>query len=228
MKRILSFLTCLILCLCFLGCSKTKETASAEDVSSMIASEIESLEGSQNFEEETIKTLAEFYRSNYSKDQAYFKMKEKHKNDYIYNIVKKESFNPALIKSDNVFVFDEQNEWNKEIGKIDILKFLSKKDVSLVSIKKAEPVFENKKVVGIKIGKKIIGIDEIVEAFDLPSKNVTSMENKKTKIKVFGKFEEAAVKISPETINNMAKSGKNRVEILESLNNDFYLITKNK
>ena len=210
------------------GCSKTKETASAEDINSMIAYEIENLEGSQNFEEETIKTLAEFYRSNFAKNQTLFKYKERHKNDYIYNIVKKESFNPVMIETENVFVFDGQNEWSKEISKIDILKFLSKKDVSLVSIKKAEPVMENKKVVGIKIGKKTIGIDEIVEAFNLPSKNVTGMENQKTKINILGKFEDLAVKISPETINDMAKSGKNKANILESLNNDFYLITKCK
>lgn len=226
MKHFILFILSFILCVCVCGCSNKQTVASADDAASYITYEIEQLEGFESFDTETIKTLSGLYQSNYTKNKSLFK-NNGYKNEYIYNIVKEETKNQTTTY-DKYFIFNNNNDWSKEISKADILKFLSNKGISLVSVKHSKPVFEQNSVVAIEIGENQISISEIVSAFNLPSANITNIEDKTLSIVVFGQIEENGVSIDPKSVNKMAKSGKNKAEILKSLDNDFYLITKNK
>jgi len=228
MKKFLSLIFCFFICFLISSCSSKKEEsfANAQDYDSVIAYEIEQLDGSNNFEEETIKSLSLYFRSNLTKTKNI--PNKKHSNNYIYNIVKKSNSENLKIETDKTFIFENSNNWQKEISKADILKFLLSKNISVTTASNIKPKFENKKITGVIIGEKFISIKDIVDYFNLPSSYIYNIDNKKTSIIIYGHHKEDVVFIDTKNINDMAKNGKKSHEILNSINNNFYLITKNK
>lgn len=227
MKQILFSILSFILCFLFSGCADIPTSAGASDISSMIAYEIENLEGAENFDEETIKTLGKLMHSNYLNNKNIFNTKNKHTNNNIYNIVKSIETDD-LTQYKQTFVFDGKNEWSKEISKGSILMFLADKKISIATMSDIKPIYKDKNISGLSLGGKFISAEEIVSRFDLPSANVYNIEDKKTKILVSGVIDENAVDINPKKLVEMSKTGKKSDEILKTLKNDFYLITKNK
>ena len=227
MKQILFSILSFILCFLFSGCADIPTSAGASDISSMIAYEIENLEGAENFDEETIKTLGKLMHSNYLNNKYIFNTKNKPTNNNIYNIVKSiETDDHTQYKQ--TFVFGGKNEWSKEISKGSILMFLADKKISIATMSDIKPIYKDKNISGLSLCGKFISAEEIVSRFDLPSANVYNIEDKKTKILVSGVIDENAVDINPKKLVEMSKTGKKSDEILKTLKNDFYLITKNK
>ena len=106
--------------------------------------------------------------------------------------------------------------------------FLADKKISIATMSDIKPIYIDKIISGLSLGGKFISAEEIVSRFDLPSANVYNIEDKKTKILVSGVIDENAVDINPKKLVEMSKTGKKSDEILKTLKNDFYLITKNK
>ncbi len=228
MKKILSLIFCFFILFSFCSCSSKKENsfASAQDYDSIIAYEIEQLDGSNNFEEETIKSLSLYFRSNLNKTKNI--QNKKHTNENIYNIVKRSNSENLKIETDKIFIFENSNNWQKEISKADILKFLSSKNISVTTITNIKPKYENEKIIGLIIEEKFISVDDIVKYFNLPTSYIYNIDNKRTSILIYGHYKKDVIFIDTKNINDMAKNGKKSHEILNSINNDFYLITKNK
>lgn len=227
MKYLFYSLLSFILCFCLSACANIKSNTSASDVSSLITCEIEKLEGVENFSDETIKTLGVLMNSNYENNKNISTRKNKHTSARIYDIVSTlKNEEPSLFKQ--TFIFDKKNDWLKEISKAEILMFLADKKISLATISDIKPVYENKVITGVNLGGTVISAEEIIKRFDLPSANVYNIEDKKTKVLISGVVDENAVNINPKKLEELSKSGKKSDEILKTLKNDFYLITKNK
>lgn len=149
------------------------------------------------------------------------------KNDRILKLV--ESTNNQIIEfndnsnSANVLYTRNSDDlnWKKDINKSDILKYLSNNKISLSNITNFKPYFsEDNKLTYIEISGKKISYLELKNIFNIPSSNITKIENNSTCISIYGTdYDNNYFDITKA--NNLAKNNYDYKQLLNHFFNDF-------
>lgn len=222
MKRIIvCFFSFIIFCFCA-GCSNNSKTASASNLDIAVTEELENIENIESFDDETIKALSVIIRT--KKKNKFSTSEYSPKNEHIYNIVKSTTGEVLENTSHNVnFSYKENDVWLVEIKKFEVLKYLSKRNISLSNISSLEPVFgENNNLLGLNIGSKFISYEELDKEFNLPSNKITNIENKTSSIVLTGIYDEYVFNIKKSL--ELSKNGNNYKAIINHFYGDFLSI----
>lgn len=222
MKRIIvCFFSFIIFCFCA-GCSNSSKTASASSLDIAVTEELEQIENIESFDDETIKALSVIIRT--KKKNNFSTSEYSPKNEHIYNIVKSTTGEVLENNSSNVnFSYEENDEWSVEIKKFEVLKYLSKSNISLSNISSLEPVFdENNNLLGLNIGSKFISYEELEKEFNLPSNKITNIENKSSSIVLTGTYDKSVFNIKKSL--ELSKNGNNYKAIINHFYGDFLSI----
>lgn len=223
---IISF--CLIITLIFFcGCQNKQASIQADNVNDMIALELASIEDSNNLDTETLKTLSVAIRTNITNfNESGIDENLKTKNiessilNKMYNITN--STNGETIETDKKITISKSKPskvWSKNISKSNILKFISKNNISISSIKNIREIKNDDGTLkSIIIGQKEIPYKTLEKEFDLNSNKITSIENQSSSITIIGEQDTSNI-FAIEEINNLAKSDKNYKQILSDLAN---------
>lgn len=240
MKKLFLFL-CLI-CICFCGCSKnTSKEIIAEtqvskiDIDKIVAGEISNLENVNEIDDETIKALSVVVRTNLQNENLNnYEFTENKINENIYNLVSETSGKTISLLNEEInskikidYEPQEKQEWSKEIKKADILKFLKNNKISLTSISNIKPENnETGKTTGLNMNGKFIPIETLISEFDLPSNEITHIENKLMSVKVYGKGDQKDMVFNISEAKKLAENGYSYDKILKNQNNGFKIIIK--
>ena len=252
MKKVFCFVSFLCLCFCslfFCACSKNQtptqiaETqATTNQLDAKVAEEISSIENIETYSDETIKALSVIVRTNLSNNIN--SQTEYDANNYIYNneyiinnnhileLVKQTSGETIKTNSEKTESFEIKTNasteaWELEIKKSKILEFMKKNNISLSNISNFNIVKdESGNIKKLEIGSKEFFVEDLIDAFDLPSVNITDIKNKKTTvlIKGFGNKNDFDINKS----ESFAKEGQNYKKILKKWQNNFQIITNNQ
>lgn len=243
MKKLFLILICV--CLCFCGCSKNNSTvptaekqasATTNDVNLAVTKEIESQEGFEKFNDETIKALSIVVRTNLlnSKNTEIQNDEYSPKSKHIYELVKQT--NGLVLKSENddeilnhiyIETNEVEQEWVKDIKKVEILKFLTQNNISLSSLSNIKPERdENGRTTSLNLNGKIIPFEDVMNEFEIPSNNIEKIENKKTSIKIHGKGVGTGENFDVFEAEKLAKEGFGYEKILKNGKNNFQIITR--
>ena len=195
-----------------------------------IASEIENMENSSLFNNETIKALAVVIRTNLEMENVDTSHNEYSlKNEHIYNIVKETSNEIISFNEDNnkqLYIEQENDDWVLEIKKFDILKFFKENNISLSSISNITlEKDDDGKTKNINLNGKIISFYDLAVYFNIPSNNIYKIENKISSIKLYGKGKGFYKLFNINESQKMANEGKNYEKILKNHYNNFQIIT---
>ena len=242
MKRLGLILICICLCFCC-SCSKKESNtqvaskqAHASELDKQVAFEIENYKNIDSLEDETIKALSVVIRTNILNGEIEKKSTEEYsvKNEHILKLTT-ETSGEILSKENNsndsvtIYIEDESEpeEWTKEIKKVEILKYLKKKDISLSSISNIKnKTNDNGRTQKIIVGGKEINYNEIMKEFDIPSNNLKSITNNISSITIIGIGKGTENNFNIFEAENDAKNGQNYKKILKNRYNDFNIITK--
>lgn len=189
MKKIICFISILSIFI-FVGCKNIEiNEVKQDDLTIQIASKLQNLDN--NYNEETLKAMSVVLRNNILiNNEKYEAKQEKIEEKYLLIA---ESTKNLVLKNDNNDIIEisfENNEnytWQKNIKKSEILEFALKNKISLANISSVEPVTENDKVIGLKIGKKFIDYKQLADEFCLQSNQITNISSNKSEIIITGK-----------------------------------------
>ena len=241
MKKIFILFICILLSFTF-GCSKKEDTSKQAEkqaylasVDAIVSNEIASFENSENFNEETIKTLSVILRTNFENNQLNKKELIEKNNDIlnndIYNIVKQTSGEVLQEENEQIkelYIESEKTknqEWCVHIKKSRILELLQKNNISLSNLSNFE-VVTNKDgyTEKIIIAGKEFDFYYLMKAFNLPSNKNIEIVNNLTSVKVTGIGTHKNDYFSLETIKSLSNQGHDYKSIIKSKKNSFKII----
>lgn len=175
----------------------------------------------ENYTTETLKAMSVVLRNNilinnnsdFNKDvnldQKYIDIAQ-----LTNNLVLKNNDNDLIELS---FENNENYTWQKNIKKSELLEFALKNNVSLASISSIEPISENEKIVGLKIGKKYFDYKSLAKEFNLQSNQIINISSQKDEILVTGKNKGLYGYFNAQKSENLSKNNKNYKEILTEI-----------
>lgn len=185
MKKLIFVLT-ICICLLFPACKNIKKASSQYNIENAVAVELEKMD--DNFSDETLKAMSVVIRTNLliNPIETQKKATEKYKKLTLAtkDLVLKNNKNNLVEIS-----FEDNNDylWKKTIKKSEILNFALQNNINLSSISNIEPVWDNNKVLGLKIGEKFFDYELLKTQFGLESNEITNISQTKSDIIINGK-----------------------------------------
>lgn len=207
--------------LCFVGCGKT-ETISAQNMEYRIAEEIEGMENSESFDDETVKALSVLIRGNILSGKENVNLNNEYtgKNEHILKLTK-DTAGEVLLYNDKLVPVkiengEENQTWQTEIKKSEILNFLNQNGISLSNISKISPkINERGEFEGLLVAEKLISYSDLKETFGLKSNKILDVKNNLSSIIVVGEGTDAdGQTFNPNLSKKMAGEGKTYTELL--------------
>lgn len=190
---VLSAFLCIFACLGFAACKKQAVT-SADNLDSAVAYEIASIDGSNEFDHDTLRALTFIVKSNIinsnSSNIDESVLRTSTIDEKLYNKVLDISATYTDILANKTYKItnnEPEKRWSKEIKKTDILKYLNKKHLSLSSISNIKEYRDkDNSITYLDIGGKKLDFGTVMKDFDLPSGKVDIIKNKKSSLIVEG------------------------------------------
>lgn len=216
MKKIFLFIFSFIL-IFFVSCKNIEEVEVSHDkIDLQIAYSLQKMD--KNYTTETLKAMSVILRNN-------ILINENSSSDIEENISQKyidiaQSTNKYVLKNKNddlielSFESNENYTWQKNIKKSELLEFALENGISLTSISSIEPVSENEKIIGLKIGKKYFDYQTLAKQFNLQSNQITNISSQKDEIIICGKNKGFYGFFNIENSEKLSKNNQNYKEIL--------------
>lgn len=208
MRKLLNCLAVFVVILCavlsFCACKEQKQNQSkAVDINLATAAEIESIDGFENFDDETVKSLALVIRSNFenfgssgvsdsvkSKEPSIKNNEQMHKKIYSLVLLSESENNEPLKSKTIINITDNSSDFSQEIKKVDVLKFIAKNNISLSNISSIEPKFNDKNELEyLSVGGKKISYKDLKKEFGLNSNKIKSVDSTKNSLIICGERE---------------------------------------
>lgn len=219
MKKIFLFIFSFIMIFC-VSCKNIEEVEVSHDkIDLQIAYLLQKMD--ENYTNETLKAISVVLRNNTIINNNSSSDFEEDINQKYKDIA--QSTNNLVLKNENddlielSFKNNENYTWQKNIKKSELLEFALKNNISLSSISSVEPVSENEKIVGLKIGKKYFDYQTLAKHFDLQSNQITNISSQKDEILISGKNKGFYGYFDTQKSENLSKNNKNYKEILAEI-----------
>lgn len=180
----------------------------------------------ENYSDETLKAISVVLRNNILINNSDFDNQENIDEKYIAIA---ESTNNYVLKNDNDELIElsfENNEnytWQKNIKKSELLEFALKNNISLTNISSFEPVYENEKIIGIKLGKKYFDYQTLAKEFNLQSNQITNISSQKNEFLITGKNKGFYGFFDVKKSEKLSKNNLNFKDILSEIFSDLNL-----
>ncbi len=231
MKKVVCFLLIIITSLTLCSCSKNNVAAATVDTNKLVAARLEKLDNIKSFDDETIKALSVIIRTNIlngnDEEIVLDDVDEK-----LYNLASQTN-GETLSNNENsnnieYYLGDEKTNWKKEIKKTELLKFLSKNNISIANLSKLEI---NKNDDGtlnnLSIGGKNFSYEMLSSEFNFDSNNIYNISNNKHSIIVEGKGKHFEGKFDINKSKALSKKGSSYKDILKECLPNYEILDKN-
>ena len=222
MKKYFVIFVCLMLFI-FVGCTKTS-TSPNFDIDNEVAVELEKMDN--NFSDETLKAMSVVLRTNLKIDQI--KPAENQNPTKKYLNITKQTKNKVLKNKNNNLIkisFEKPEEytWQKTIRKSQILEFALKNNINLTNLSTIEPIKENEKVIGLKIGNKYFEYEDLANHFGLESNLIENITENKKEIVIKGKNNTLKNYFDIQKSEQLSNDNHNYYDILTIFFDDLFL-----
>ena len=221
MKKIFSIIVVLLIFLTS-GCSKTTNVSNATNLEDVVAYELEQIDNTQNFDDETLKSLSVIIRTNTILNNDF--QDKNYTPSQRYKDIVNETKNQTLKINGNAEFIDistQDYEWKKSIKKDKLLEFAYLNNISLSNLSNIEPIYKEDKIEKINIAGNSFDYKNLAENFDLESNDITNIETTNKEVVIYGKNKGFYNKFDYNESKNLSKQGKNYKEILNNLYPNF-------
>ena len=221
MKKIFSIIVVLLIFLTS-GCSKTTNVSNATNLEDVVAYELEQIDNTQNFDDETLKSLSVIIRTNTILNNDF--QDKNYTPSQRYKDIVNETKNQTLKINGNAEFIDistQDYEWKKSIKKDKLLEFAYLNNISLSNLSNIEPIYKEEKIEKINIAGNSFDYKNLAENFDLESNDITNIETTNKEVVIYGKNKGFYNKFDYNESKNLSKQGKNYKEILNKLYPNF-------
>ena len=221
MKKIFSIIVVLLIFLTS-GCSKTTNVSNATNLEDVVAYELEQIDNTQNFDDETLKSLSVIIRTNTILNNDF--QDKNYTPSQRYKDIVNETKNQTLKINGNAEFIDistQNYEWKKSIKKDKLLEFAYLNNISLSNLSNIEPIYKEDKIEKINIAGNSFDYKNLAENFDLESNDITNIETTNKEVVIYGKNKGFYNKFDYNESKNLSKQGKNYKEILNNLYPNF-------
>ena len=207
----------------FVGCTKTSALPKF-DVDNAVALELEKMDN--GLSDETLKAMSVVLRTNFKIDQI--KPDENQKPTEKYLSIAKQTKNKVLRNKNNSLIkisFEKPEEytWQKTIKKSQILEFALKNNINLTNLSTIEPIKENEKVIGLKIGNKYFEYEDLANHFGLESNLIENITENKKEIVIKGKNNNLKNYFDIKKSEQLSNDNHNYYDILTIFFDDLFL-----
>ena len=235
MKR-LKLLLITFICICLItgtSCKNTEDnTTKAQTMEYAVAYELSNIEDIEKINDESAKALSIVIRTRLYYNKEYnneLQQNIENKNiDEKYLNIANQTSNMVLMDNDKLadvsYTYKEDEEWNTEIKKSEILTYMIKNRISLSNISDIEQIKNNdNELEYLVVGGKSIPFSTLKENFHLKSNKITSVKNNNSSILITGTTENNKNYFDYKSFKD--KNDKNYREILKNSYNDYNIIT---
>lgn len=207
----------------FVGCTKTSAPPKF-DIDNAVALELEKMDN--GLSDETLKAMSVVLRTNFKIDQI--KPDENQKPTEKYLSIAKQTKNKVLRNKNNSLIkisFEKPEEytWQKTIKKSQILEFALKNNINLTNLSTIEPIKENEKVIGLKIGNKYFEYEDLANHFGLESNLIENITENKKEIVIKGKNNTLKNYFDIKKSEQLSNDNHNYYDILTIFFDDLFL-----
>ncbi len=191
MKKFLCLCICFLSLFCLVSCGGAKE-AKADSIETIVASELDKIEGFETLDSEIQKAISVAVRtklSNEPEKSNQAKSKISKQAFMIASSTKGETLNLTKEQAQKIEIGKAQKlNWTKEIKKTQILSALSKHNIKLSNISKIHPKYDkDQNLKALDIAGKEIPYETLKNEFGLISNKITDIKTSLTSITIFGK-----------------------------------------
>lgn len=221
MKKIFSIIVVLLIFLTS-GCSKTTNVSNATNLEDVVAYELQQIDNTQSFDDETLKSLSVIIRTNTILNNDF--QDKNYTPSQRYKDIVNETKNQTLKINGNAEFIDistQDYEWKKSIKKDKLLEFAYLNNISLSNLSNIEPIYKEDKIEKINIAGNSFDYKNLAENFDLESNDITNIETTNKEVVIYGKNKGFYNKFDYNESKNLSKQGKNYKEILNNLYPNF-------